>query len=142
MGDGIARAVEFGTQVPSGEQVVAVMLSDGNDFKSEVTPEDAATRAAEADIRIDTIAMGDPDASVGHFEPANVGLLQNIAHGTGGRFYRAVSAQGLNDVYRNVRTRVTKITEIEEMAYAFVGGATVFALIAAALSMGWLRRVP
>ena len=62
-GDAIGLAIKLFKESDSDNRVL-IMLTDGNDTGSTVPPVDAAKVAAANDIRIYTIAVGDP-ASVG-----------------------------------------------------------------------------
>ena len=76
------------------------MLTDGNDTGSMVPPVDAAKVAASDDIRIYTIAIGDP-ASVGE-EALDIDTLQRVSELTGGRYFQALDQQQLLQAYQTV----------------------------------------
>jgi Ca-activated chloride channel family protein len=143
LGDGIARGLETLALDRRPEPAVMLLVSDGNDTGSEVGPQQATDLAAEAGVRINVVSMGDPNAPpTSRPRPPNAELLRGIADGTGGRYYSAADAERLSEVYRDLGTRVTRVTEIRELTFAFVGAGGVIALLAGAAGAAWLRRVP
>jgi Ca-activated chloride channel family protein len=76
------------------------MLTDGNDTGSMVPPVDAAKVAASDDIRIYTIAIGDPE-SVGE-EALDIDTLQRVSELTGGRYFQALDQRQLLQAYQTV----------------------------------------
>ncbi len=76
------------------------MLTDGNDTGSVVPPVDAAKVAAHHDIRIYTIAIGDP-ASVGE-EALDTETLERVSEVSGGRYFQALDRQQLLQAYRTI----------------------------------------
>ena len=76
---------------------IIILLTDGNDTDSQVPPIEAAALAQDADIRIHTIAIGDPE-TVGE-SAMDSAVLENIAQQTGGRAYQAISYQQLDAIY-------------------------------------------
>ena len=84
-GDAIGLAIKLFRESDSDNRVL-IMLTDGNDTGSMVPPVDAAKVAASQDIRIYTIAIGDP-ASVGE-EALDIETLQRVSELTGGNTSR------------------------------------------------------
>ena len=85
------------------------MLTDGNDTGSQVPPVEAAKVAARDDIRIYTIAIGDP-TSVGEEELDQV-TLERVADITGGRFYQAMDRAQLVDAYAAIASLEPELYE-------------------------------
>ena len=96
IGDAIGLALKMLDQAHEQEKVL-ILLTDGNDTSSAITPEHAASMAAAKGVVIHTIGIGDPGAS----GEAKVNLqgLEQIATATGGRFFRAADRQALDQVY-------------------------------------------
>lgn len=67
--------------------------------------------------------------------------LQAVAAITGGAYYRAESADQLNDVFRNLPTQIVLQTQTLEISFAFVAAGALLATAAVALSLWW-RRFP
>ncbi|MNF32767.1 von Willebrand factor type A domain protein [compost metagenome] len=101
IGDAIGLALKMLDQAHEPEKVL-ILLTDGNDTSSAITPDHAASMAAAKGVVIHTIGIGDPDAS----GEAKVNLqgLQQIAKATGGRFFRAEDRQALDQVYATLDT--------------------------------------
>ena len=62
-----------------------ILLTDGSDTGSKVPPNKAAEIAAQNDITVHTIAVGDPE-TVGEAE-MDLATLHTIANTTGGTFF-------------------------------------------------------
>ncbi len=95
-GDAIGLAIKLFRESDSDNRVL-IMLTDGNDTGSMVPPVDAARVAASQDIRIYTIAIGDP-ASVGE-EALDIATLQRVSEITGGRYFQALDREQLAQAY-------------------------------------------
>ncbi|NOH98808.1 VWA domain-containing protein [Vibrio sp. 99-70-13A1] len=82
------------------KQRVMIVLTDGNDTNSLVPPIDAAKVAAANNIRIHTIAMGNPNTA--GEQALEVETLNSIASITGGQSFLAMSYQELQLVYQMI----------------------------------------
>ncbi|KAA6184029.1 VWA domain-containing protein [Thiohalocapsa marina] len=102
IGDAIGLAVKRLRESPSEERVL-VLLTDGTNTAGNIAPLKAAELAAEADVRIHTIAIGgDPRSAFGLTlgrNPLDEGTLQAIAEATGGRYFRARDLRELQAIY-------------------------------------------
>ena len=76
------------------------MLTDGNDTGSTVPPVDAAKVAAVHDIRIYTIAIGDP-ASAGE-EALDIDTINRVSELTGGQSFQALDRTALERAYQTI----------------------------------------
>ena len=96
LGDAIGLTIKLLDHGKEQEKVL-ILLTDGNDTSSAITPEHAARMARDRGITVHTIGIGDPQAS----GEAKVDLqtLQEVADATGGRFFRAGDRGALQDVY-------------------------------------------
>lgn len=79
---------------------VLIVLTDGNDTGSKVPPIEAAKVAAAYDIKIYTIAIGDP-AAVGE-EKVDLHVLNRVSELTGGVSFEALDRAELNHVYQQI----------------------------------------
>ncbi len=86
-GDAIGLAIKLFLDGDSDNRVM-VILTDGNDTGSTVPPIDAAKVAATHDIRIYTIAIGDPEA-VGE-DALDLETIERVSEVTGGRTFQAL----------------------------------------------------
>ncbi len=98
-GDAIGLAIKLFRESSSDNQVL-IMLTDGNDTGSTVPPVDAAKVAAHDDIRIYTIAIGDP-ATVGE-EALDTETLERVSEVSGGRYFQALDREQLGAAYRAI----------------------------------------
>lgn len=98
-GDAIGLAIKLFKESDSDNRVL-IMLTDGNDTASMVPPVDAAKVAATQDIRIYTIAIGNP-ASVGE-EALDIDTLQRVSEVSGGRYFQAFDQQQLAGAYEAI----------------------------------------
>ena len=93
-------------QLSGGQkQRVMIALTEGNDTGSKIPPEEAAVIAADHEITIHTVAVGDPEA-VGE-EKMDVAALEAVTQKTGGRFFTANDRVELSEIY-------TELDRIEE----------------------------
>lgn len=96
LGDAIGLSIKLFEQAKEQEKVL-ILLTDGNDTGSAITPEHAAQLAKQRGILVHTIGIGDPEASGD--AKVDLTVLQNISRTTGGRFFRADDRQALQTVY-------------------------------------------
>ncbi|RLQ21821.1 VWA domain-containing protein [Seongchinamella sediminis] len=95
-GDAIGLAIKLFSESESSNRVL-IMLTDGNDTGSTVPPIDAAKVAAASNIRIYTIAIGDP-TTVGEdaLDLATIGRVSEVA---GGRSFQALDREQMRQAY-------------------------------------------
>lgn len=125
-----------------------VLMSDGETTAG--APNAAGIEAAlEAEVPVSTIAFGTDEGTITTpADPVPVRVrvdedaLREIAESTGGTFFRAVTADQLNDVYTDIGTSVGFVDEQREITIWFVGAALVLLLVTAGLSMLWFSRLP
>ena len=98
-GDAIGLAIKLFRESDSDNRVL-IILTDGNDTGSTVPPVDAAKVAATYDVRIYTIAIGDP-ASVGE-EALDMKTIARVSEVTGGRDFQALDQAQLDEAYRAI----------------------------------------
>ena len=161
IGDGLALAVErlAGARARSK---VAILLTDGEDNASQVSPDEAAVLAREEGIKVYAIGAGttgvapvrvtDPNSGASRLVQVPVSidedLLRAIAESTGGRYFRADDGEALASIYDEI-DRLEK-TELEEVRFAeyreyfdrFVALGLLLALAGLFLRATVLRRIP
>ncbi|MFF7110090.1 vWA domain-containing protein [Pseudomonas sichuanensis] len=96
LGDAIGLTIKLLAPAKEQEKVL-ILLTDGNDTGSAITPEHAARLAREHGIVVHAIGIGDP-AATGE-DKVDLHSLQVIAQTTGGRFFRADDRAALQQVY-------------------------------------------
>jgi Ca-activated chloride channel homolog len=158
MAVGLQRALDLARQpVPdqtgSGTRrlpAVLVLLSDGKDTQSSVSPATVAEQARRYRIPIYAIALGTPTGEVevrdqlGFLQriqvPPDTETLREIARITGGRYFAAPDAARLESIYSNLGTRLSSRPEQREVTAAFAGGALLLLLAGGAMSLRWFGR--
>jgi Ca-activated chloride channel family protein len=98
-GDAIGLAIHLFEKSDTRNRVL-IMLTDGNDTGSKVPPVEAAKVARSRDIRIYTIAIGDP-TSVGE-EELDIITLKRVAELTGGAYFQALDRTELERAYAEI----------------------------------------
>lgn len=133
IGDGLMNALAR-LQKSNAKSKVVVLLTDGKDNASIVSPDRAAEVAKSLGVKVYTVGVGlkqgnilVPQASffggaswVEMPVPSEMSIdedaLKNIAGKTGGRFYRAQNKADLEKIYSEIDE--LEKTEIETIAYA------------------------
>ena len=108
-GDAIGLGVGLFDQSDAPAKTI-IALTDGNDTKSQVPPVEAARVAAQRDIRIHTVAIGDP-LTVGE-EKLDEAVLRQVAEVAGGKYFFAADREGLAGIYAELdrlETREIKV---------------------------------
>lgn len=96
LGDAIGLTIKLLDQAKEQEKVL-ILLTDGNDTGSAITPAHAADMARDRGIVVHTIGIGDPQASGDG--RVDLQVLQDISRTTGGQFFRAEDRNALQQVY-------------------------------------------
>lgn len=99
LGDAIGLAISI-FQASQTSNRVLVVLTDGNDTGSRVPPIDAAIIAAQHDVTIYTVAVGDP-STIGE-EALDLETLDAIARQTNGASFQALDTQALENAYSDI----------------------------------------
>jgi Ca-activated chloride channel family protein len=107
LGDALGLAVKS-FDASQADQKTTILLTDGNDTGSSVPPFKAAELAAQREVTVHVIGVGDP-AATGE-APLDKETLGAIADVTGGVFSTAIDRQSLDAVYQ-------RISELEPLAY-------------------------
>ena len=96
IGDAIGLAVRL-FEASDKKNKVVILLTDGNDTGSKMPVGRAAEIAAEQNITIHTVAMGDPQ-TVGE-TALDLDVLKDISEKTGGRLFVALNRNELSAIY-------------------------------------------
>lgn len=98
-GDAIGLAIKL-FETSETENRVLIVLTDGNDTGSKVPPIEAAKVAADKDVTIYSIAIGDPQTQ--GEEALDLDVLNTIAEISGGGFYQALDRAQLERAYQAI----------------------------------------
>jgi Ca-activated chloride channel family protein len=149
IGDAIGLAVKRLRDDAAAERVL-VLLTDGANTSGEVQPLQAAEFAARDGLTVYTVGVGADEMMVQDFFGSRVvnpsadldeETLRTIAERTGGRYFRARDAKGLEKIYEildelePVESDVEIIRPVDELFYWPMGIAYVLALLAALVSI-------
>jgi Ca-activated chloride channel family protein len=96
IGDALGLGVKMLEKSPQPEKTL-ILLTDGKDTRSVIPPDQAAALAAEKNIRVHTIAIGDPRTEGEN--RVDTEALEKIARITGGRNFLASDSSALAEVY-------------------------------------------
>ncbi|QDV12667.1 von Willebrand factor type A domain protein [Rosistilla oblonga] len=144
LGDAIGLGVGLFDESDAQAKTI-IALTDGNDTKSKIPPIEAARVAAQRDIHIHTVAIGDP-TTVGE-DVLDEQALRDVASATGGAYFFAADRKSLVGIYDEldkIETRKVKTvshrprTDIYYVPLAVALLLSMASKFAAALS----RRTP
>jgi Ca-activated chloride channel family protein len=99
VGDAIGLSIHSFESSEVDERLL-ILLTDGNDTASKMTPINAAEIAKLNQVEIYTIGVGDPNAT--GEERVDFDTLKAIADRTGGEFFNAQDETTLEQVYRRI----------------------------------------
>ena len=106
----VGKAIGFGLRLFEEDtlnQKVMLILTDGRDGGKGITPLDAAYLAKSDSIKIYTLGIGDPNAPGSDLDEAT---LKSVSKITGGRYFRAMDQDQLQEAY-------TALGELEPMEF-------------------------
>ncbi len=136
LGDSIGLAIRT-FEASEIEDRLMILLSDGSDTASRMSPVNAAEIAAGDGVEIFTIGVGDPEASGEN--RVDLVALQDIARRTGGAYFFAADESALTSVYDRVDAMAPRVTETlsfrprKSLAHWPMGLAVLIALGAVAV---------
>lgn len=156
IGDAVALSTRVGRDRRGDDAAAAprsvLLISDGARDGGAVTPQAAAQQAKRLRVPVYTVLVGTPEGVVEETltgglrqiirVPPNPDTLREIAQLSGGEFFTATDAEGLERVYEELGSRLGTRKQSREVGDYFAGGATAFLLAGGALSALWFRRVP
>ncbi|WP_204113467.1 vWA domain-containing protein [Shimia biformata] len=144
IGDAIGLGIRT-FEVSEVDQRLMILLSDGADTGSRMSPLNAAEIAASKGVEIHTVAVGDP-AGAGE-NRVDVAALEGIAQRTGGGSFFASDVAGLADVYDRIDALTPRLVETVSyrpktaLAGWFLAVAAVLGLLAmTVLTYGRIRQ--
>tara|TARA_A100001391_G_scaffold61863_1_gene38539 strand:- start:172 stop:1245 length:1074 start_codon:yes stop_codon:yes gene_type:complete len=142
LGDAIGLGIHlFDNSDAPAKTIIA--LTDGNDTASSVPPVEAARVAKDRGIKINTIAMGNPQ-TVGE-EKLDQVSLRSVAQETGGNFFLALDRSQLVNVYAEldkIETRKVKTVSFRPRRdlYYWPLSAAVLVSLAGHIWLLWTNR--
>jgi Ca-activated chloride channel homolog len=128
IGDGLTRALDAIEDVRGEGDAVAVLLSDGRDTGSSVTPREAAERASEIGVPVFTILLGQVEGEEGG--GANLEAMEEIATTSGGESFTAETANELTTRFENLGSELTVNLDVEPSTKPLVIAAIALTVLA------------
>ena len=163
IGNAIGRAIK-GMMESEAETRIVILITDGDRRGGNISPRRAAEWAAEREIKVFPILMGREGAALipagknllsGHTTyrerefPVNPALLQEIADKTGGEFFKATDAEGLEqrlheilDRFERTRVQDTSHVDYQERYHPWLVWAIAMMAAQFALRHTLLRKFP
>jgi Ca-activated chloride channel homolog len=166
IGTAIATAANRIKDSPAKSKVIILLTDGGNNF-GDIAPLAAAKAAAELGIKVYAIGVGKDgdipypfeilDQATGKVLGTQVQmiksdldeqLLVDIAHATGGTFFRAHNAEKLREIYATIdkleKTEIkTKLyTSYSDRFFPWLATGCLILIIESILSHTWFRRIP
>lgn len=144
IGLGIATAVDMLRSVKEDNEKVIILLTDGENNSGEIDPTLASQIAADFNIKIYTIGIGDASGSSAWvtYDDANYGKrrirttftlneksLIDIAKTTGGRYFNAKTSSALDNVYSTI-DKLEKKPILDDSNVKYDDSYKIFILIA------------
>jgi Ca-activated chloride channel family protein len=160
IGTAITRSVDLALEQQEGDEpppqsgdrspAAVLLLSDGAQTAGDIRPLPAAQRARRLGVPVSTVGLGTSEAVVEVPRPGglkervvvapDLQTLRLVATTTGGTFSEAPSSERLQEVYRELGTRLAHDRKRVEVTSAFAAGGAVLLLLGGALSSLWFRR--
>lgn len=115
IGDGLSLAIDMATSIPNKKKVI-ILLSDGVNNAGVISPQEAVEFANANKIQVYTVGMGSEEPVVLGYDffgnPQYAELdeqtLKSIAEQTGGKYYKSVNRNTLNEIYKNIGENIER----------------------------------
>lgn len=129
IGDGLTVALDAIEDVRDdapNTPAAALLLSDGRDTGSRVSPDDAAARAASIDVPVFTVVIG----AIVEGGGANLGALEAIADTSGGDTFTAETSDELTTIYSDLGSALSVELAVEPSTTPWVIAAIALTILA------------
>lgn len=148
IGDGLSLGIDMATSIPNKKKVV-ILLSDGVNNAGVITPGEAVAYAKANKIQVFTIGMGSEGQVVlgydwfgnPQYAELDEATLQAIAKETGGKYYKSVDTDTLNDVYKSISKEIEREKEETSIKEWFYVLALITLLVQIYLRYGRYRII-
>jgi Ca-activated chloride channel family protein len=147
-GDPVPGPTPIPIPEPEGtfDSAVIVLLTDG-DNNAPPDPLEAAQAAADREVPIYTVGIGNPAGTVleiegyNYFTQLNEPVLQAISEMTGGTYYNAATEEDLQSIYKNLTPRFVIRPEKMEITSILAGASLFILLLGGIFSLLWFGRL-
>ncbi len=136
IGDGLSMGIDMATSIPNKKKVV-ILLSDGVNNAGVISPQEAVEFAKSSKIQVYTIGMGSNGKVVlgydwfgnPQYAELDESTLQSIANQTGGKYFKSVDDNTLDQIYRNISKDIKREKEETNVKdWFFLAAVLVFLL--------------
>ena len=135
IGDGLSLAIDMATSIPNKRKVV-ILLSDGVNNAGVVSVGEAINFAKSEKIQVYTVGMGsEKPVALGYdffgnpvYAQLDEKTLTRIADETGGKYYKSVNRDTLNEIYGNIGKNIKREWEDTSIKDWFFAAALVVLL--------------
>lgn len=135
IGDGLSLAIDMATSIPNKRKVV-ILLSDGVNNAGVVSVDEAINFAKSEKIQVYTVGMGsEKPVALGYdffgnpvYAQLDENTLTRIADETGGKYYKSVNRDTLNEIYGNIGKNIKREWEDTSIKDWFFAAALVVLL--------------
>jgi Ca-activated chloride channel family protein len=132
IGDGLSLGIDMATSIQNKKKVV-ILLSDGVSNAGVISPSEAITFAKSNNIQVYTIGLGSEGKTVlgydffgrPQYAELDEDTLKAIAEQTGGKYFKSVNINTLNEIYQNISIdikREKEETNIKDWFFVFALG--------------------
>lgn len=136
IGDGLSLGIDMASSIPNKKKVV-ILLSDGVNNAGYISPDEAIQFAKANDIQVYTIGMGSTgQVLLGYdwfgnpqYAELDEATLQSIAEETGGKYFKSVDDDTLDEIYKNIGENISRETEETNIKDWFFFAAFVISLV-------------
>jgi Ca-activated chloride channel homolog len=127
IGDGLSLGIDMATSIPNKKKVV-ILLSDGVSNAGVISPAESVAFANTNNIQVYSIGLGSKEAVIlgydffgrAQYAELDEETLMAIAEQTGGKYYKSVDTQTLDEIYKNISDdikREKEETNIKELFF-------------------------
>ena len=118
IGDGLSLGIDMATSIPNKKKVV-ILLSDGVNNAGVISPSEAVAFAKTNGIQVYTIGMGSEEKVIlgydffgrPQYAELDESTLKAIAEQTGGKYFKSVNPQTLDNIYQNISQDIKREKE-------------------------------
>lgn|SRR3989338_2494734 len=148
IGDGLSLGIDMAISIPNKKKVV-ILLSDGVNNAGVISPQEAVQFAKANKIQVYSIGMGSNEKVVlgydwfgnPQYAELDENTLKGIAAETGGKYFKSVSSDTLNDVYKNISQEIKREKEETNIKEWFFFAALIVLLVEMYMRYGKQRII-
>lgn len=118
IGDGLSLGIDMATSIENKKKVV-ILLSDGVSNAGVISPSEAISFAKSNNIQVYTIGLGSEEKTLlgydffgrPQYAELDEDTLRVIAEQTGGKYFKSVNIETLNEIYQNISSEIKREKE-------------------------------